>query len=156
MCIPLFRGGAFLEYIRAESSHAETISVLASLLYGNDSYSELLEEFKKAVRNDNQAIFICINGQLDIGFAEFSLRHDYVEGTQFHPVGYVEAIFVREQYRNRGIARNLIRLGEQWAKEKGCRQMASDCELSNKSSLDFHLKCGFSEANRIICFLKDI
>ncbi len=65
----------------------------------------------------------------DIGFAEFSLRRDYAEGTDTR---------------------------EAWARETGCRQTASDCELPNETSLKFHLRCGFSEANRIVCFVKDI
>ena len=43
---------------------------------------------------------------------------------------------------------------QEWAKEKGCREFASDCELTNTDSLKFHLSLGFQEANRIICFTK--
>ena len=47
-------------------------------------------------------------------------------------------------------------LGEcqNWAKNQGCLEFASDCELDNENSLKFHLKMGFAEANRIICFTK--
>ena len=45
---------------------------------------------------------------------------------------------------------------ENWAKEKGCREFASDCELTNAQSLQFHLSVGFAEANRIICFTKKL
>ena len=41
-------------------------------------------------------------------------------------------------------------------KEKDCTEFASDCELTNTESLRFHLKVGFLEANRIICFTKKI
>ena len=43
---------------------------------------------------------------------------------------------------------------EQWAREKGCAEFASDCELTNTASLRFHLGVGFREENRIICFKK--
>ena len=33
---------------------------------------------------------------------------------------------------------------------------ASDCELDNAGSLQFHIAMGFTEANRIICFTKRI
>ena len=32
----------------------------------------------------------------------------------------------------------------------------SDCEIGNQESLKFHLKTGFTEANRIICFVKEL
>ena len=38
----------------------------------------------------------------------------------------------------------------------GCSEFASDCELSNEASLAFHLKMGFAEANRVICFAKTL
>ena len=43
-----------------------------------------------------------------------------------------------------------------WAKEQGCSEFASDCELTNAESLKFHLSVGFEEANRIICFTKKL
>lgn len=45
---------------------------------------------------------------------------------------------------------------EKWAKEKGCSEFASDCQLVNEESLRFHMALGFEEANRIICLRKDI
>ena len=35
-------------------------------------------------------------------------------------------------------------------------EFAGDCELINEDSLKFHMALGFEEANRIICFRKDI
>ena len=45
---------------------------------------------------------------------------------------------------------------KKWAKEKGCNEFASDCELINEDSLKFHMALGFEEANRIICFRKEL
>jgi aminoglycoside 6'-N-acetyltransferase I len=84
------------------------------------------------------------------------LRHDYVEGTKTSPVGYLEGIYVREEYRRSGVAKELLECCEQWAKEKGCTEFASDCELTNEKSIAFHSAAGFSEANRIVCFTKTI
>ena len=39
---------------------------------------------------------------------------------------------------------------------KKCIEFASDCELTNIESLQFHLAIGFAEANRIICFTKKL
>lgn len=35
-------------------------------------------------------------------------------------------------------------------------EFASDCEIENKESYEFHVKYGFNVANRIICFAKKI
>ncbi len=91
-----------------------------------------------------------------IVFSQCQLRHDYVEGTGSSPVGYLEGIFVSEGYRARGYAAELLSECEKWAREKACTEFASDCELDNADSFRFHMALGFAEANRIICFRKDL
>ena len=53
-------------------------------------------------------------------------------------------------YKKRGYAKELLGACQNWAKNQGCFEFASDCELDNEDSLKFHLKMGFAEANRII------
>ncbi|WP_297633286.1 hypothetical protein [uncultured Clostridium sp.] len=45
---------------------------------------------------------------------------------------------------------------QNWAKNKGCLEFASDCEIDNLDSFNFHLNLGFIEPNKIICFKKNI
>ena len=59
-----------------------------------------------------------------------------------------------EGHRRRGYAKELLNACESWAKEKGCTEFASDCELENADSFRFHMAMDFAEANRIICFTK--
>jgi len=79
-----------------------------------------------------------------------------VEGTETSPVGYLEGIFIEDAYRRKGFAKQLLTACETWAKEQGCTEFASDCELTNTESLKFHLGLGFEEANRVICFKKKL
>lgn len=72
------------------------------------------------------------------------------------PVGYLEGIFVREDCRRQGYARELLASCQAWAAAQGCREFASDCELTNQESYRFHLATGFGEAGRIICFVKEL
>lgn len=100
--------------------------------------------------------FLAFDGDTACGFAQCSLRHDYVEGTHSSPVGYLEGIYVAPEVREHGVARALVAQCEDWARACGCAEFASDCELPNTQSLAFHLKIGFQEANRIICFTKTL
>ena len=76
------------------------------------------------------------------------MRNDYVEGTDSSPVGYLEGVFVSDDCRRKGYASELVAECEKWAKEKGCTEFASDCELDNVDSVTFHAALGFEEANR--------
>lgn len=137
----------------------EDIFVLGELavkMWNNHSVDELANEFLSCINNQNAECFIKYSGDTAVGFAQCGLRFDYVEGTKRSPVGYLEGIFVEEKFRNNGYAKELLNACEDWAKNKGCCEFASDCELDNLTSLKFHLSMGFDEANRIICFRKDL
>ena len=141
---------------RAELSDALTVAQMAAKMWTSHSAEELSVDFRELMSSPECAVFIMYSGDAPIGFAQCQLRHDYVEGTESSPVGYLEGIFVEESHRRKGCARRLLAACEAWAKEQGCSEFASDCELDNAESLAFHLRMGFIEANRIICFTKDI
>lgn len=141
---------------KAGIDDSRTAAELALLLWPHHEINDLEKEMVSCIISDNEVIFIYFSGTIPVGFAQCSLRNDYVEGTESSPVGYLEGIFVKAEYRRRGIAKELFIECEKWAKSKGCSEFASDCELSNTESLSFHLKLGFEEANRIICFKKDL
>lgn len=139
---------------KATISDLKSLVHLALELWPGHTAGGLSAEFSEILAREDAAFFLACEGDAPIGFAQCQLRHDYVEGTQTSPVGYLEGIFVSEAYRKKGIARQLLAACESWAKEKGCAEFASDCELTNNESLRFHLSMGFEEANRIICFTK--
>ena len=141
---------------QAHPKDLPAVTNLALQLWPGNAPSELEAEFSKLLANSNAALFLSLDGETPIGFAQCQLRHDYVEGTDTSPVGYLEGIFVAEPYRHRGYARLLLTACEVWARNRGCTQFASDCELTNEESLRFHLHTGFTEANRIICFVKQL
>ena len=140
----------------AKNSDIYTIANMAVKMWENHTPEDLAEEFEEIINNNDSAIFLMSTGEIPIGFAQCQLRHDYVEGTESSPVGYLEGIFIEKEYRKQGYAGELLKKCEKWALKKGCTEFASDCELTNDSSLKFHLKTGFTEANRIICFTKKI
>lgn len=132
------------------------LAELACQLWSDNAVAEMQEDMAAILAQSNAALFLACDGQNAIGFAQCQLRHDYVEGTESSPVGYLEGIYVADGYRKQGIARELLTACESWAKTKGCAEFASDCELDNAQSLQFHLNVGFEEANRIICFTKKL
>lgn len=145
-----------MEIRRAVSADVRAVAWLACLLWPHHTLLEMEEEMESFLTDPNSAIFLVVEDAAVVGFAQTSLRHDYVEGSHHSPTAYLEGIYVMEAYRSRGFASALLTACENWAREQNCFQLASDCEISNSSSLVFHLKCGFNEANRIICFIKDL
>ncbi len=141
---------------KAEPDHLLPAARLAALLWPGHSLAELEAELAELTARPDAAVFLAWEDNKAVGFAQCQLRHDYVEGTATSPVGYLEGIYVLEGHRHRGLARALLDACEDWARAMGCREFASDCELTNEESLRFHLGTGFTEANRIICFTKPL
>ena len=141
---------------QANQEDSFMVAQLAAQLWTSQTTEEFKEEFDVLLHRSDVAVFLCLAEDKPVGFAQCQLRYDYVEGTETSPVGYLEGVFVEEEYRNQGYAAKLLVACEQWAKDKGCTEFASDCELENTQSLAFHLRCGFQEANRIICFTKKL
>lgn len=139
---------------KAEFKHASVIAQMAVKMWKSHTVEELEKDFEDTLAREESAIFLLSIDNQAVGFAQCQLRHDYVEGTESSPVGYLEGIFVEQEFRHKGYAKELLAKCEEWAKNESCVEFASDCELDNVASLAFHLKMGFSEANRIICFTK--
>ena len=137
----------------------EDVMILAKLavqMWDEHAVQELADDFCAMISKEKAQFFIKYSNNIPVGFAQCQLRHDYVEGTNTTPVGYLEGIFVNKEFRHKGYAKELLTECENWAREKGCIEFASDCELDNEDSLKFHMKVGFKEANRVICFTKKL
>ena len=91
-----------------------------------------------------------------VGFAEISIRHDHVEGASINPIPYLEGWYVGEQFRRKGIGRSLINAAEQWAKQQGFTEFASDVAIENQYGTAIHTALGFKEVGRNVHFLKSL
>ena len=141
---------------KLSSKYLDDVINLMLKLWPDNSFEELKEEVKDYINNKNQSLFIKVIDNLVVGFAEVSIRSDYVEGTNSSPVGYLEGIYVLDEYRKMKIAKDLLASCEEWAKKRGCTEFASDCELTNTLSQDVHKKLGFTKTNIIVCYKKDL
>ena len=90
------------------------------------------------------------------GFAEGSLRHDYVEGCESAPVVYLEGICVRPAARRSGVARQLAAAIGDWGRAHGCTEYASDAIIEDEESHRFHAAIGFAEVERVVCFKNEL
>ena len=139
---------------KAGKQDLEILANLAILMWDSNSVNELIVEFSEIISKGKAQFFLKYKNDIPIGFAQCQLRYDYVEGTKTTPVGYLEGIFIKDGYRNKGYAKELLLECEAWAKYNGCQEFSSDCEIDNINRLHFHKAMDFTEANRIICFTK--
>ena len=132
---------------QAVSADAADVAALACELWPDHPLEEMGED---------AAVFLYREQGEAVGFAQCQLCHDYVEGMETSPVGYLEGIYVRKGARRQGVTRKLLAACEDWAKAKGCAEFASDCKLDKTDSQRFHRAVGFEEANRIVAYVKKL
>jgi aminoglycoside 6'-N-acetyltransferase I len=103
-----------------------------------------------------QAVFVCPRPDGGLcALIEVSIR-PYADGCETSHVGYLEAWYVDDDWRGRGVGRALVVAAEDWAREQGCREMASDADLTNIISQQAHARLGYQEVGRVVQFCKPI
>ncbi len=91
-----------------------------------------------------------------VGFVEVGLRSTADGCDWTRAVGYIEGWYVAGSHRRRGVGAQLIAAAENWAREQGCTEMASDTQSDNAQSLQAHLRLGYEIAERSILFRKSL
>ena len=61
---------------------------------------------------------------------------------------------MNEDVRGQGLSLRLMRAAEDWTREKGCQEIASDTWLDNEASIQMHLRLGYEEMERLVHFAK--
>lgn len=138
----------------------ETIGDWAEMrraLWPHESRPELEREASALLVKKPAAVAFLLRANAEtIGFAEATVRVDYVNGCSTSPVAFLEGIYVRPEWRRQGAARLLCRAVEVWAGEQGCSELASDTEIDNQTSQSMHEALGFAESERVVCYHKRI
>ena len=88
-----------------------------------------------------------------IGFMELNIRN-FAEGSRNSKVPYVEAWYIENAFQGRGYGKLLMQRAEAWAETMGYAELASDTDINNASSIAMHQQLGFTEVERVVCFLK--
>ena len=140
----------------ATTADVEALSELRLALWPDQSLEQHRAEAEaNLARTDGRSqTFVAVDGVEVIGFAEVSLRGDYVNGCETSPVAFVEGIYVRPECCRQGVGRALVAAAERWSRERGCRELASDALLANDASHRFHRATGFEETERVVYFRK--
>lgn len=144
--------------IPAGASHVERWAYMRAELWPDTSLSEHRDDILAQLKNGvDEITFLAFDEQGEaIGFAEAALRHDYVNGCSSSPVVFLEGIFIEPDARRNGVARALAEAVKRWGQERGCAEMASDADIANDASHEFHAALGFAETERVVYFRKSI
>ncbi|RIK67330.1 MAG: aminoglycoside 6'-acetyltransferase [Planctomycetota bacterium] len=140
----------------APADHAEWLRLRCALWPDCPAEEHVCEMANIMTRLADQVVFVVerADGRL-AGFIEASI-HATAAGCETSPVGYVEGWYVDPDTRRSDIGRALMARAEEWAVERGCREMASDALPENGESIAAHKACGYAEVERLVHFRKSL
>lgn len=130
---------------------------LRHALWPDDSEADHRAEIDRFFRGELReplAVLLAEDGSGHVlGLAELSIR-SIAEGCTSDRIAYLEGWFVEPEARRRGVGRALVAAAEQWGRDQGCTEFASDTQLDNLISTAAHHALGFIEVESIRCFRK--
>jgi aminoglycoside 6'-N-acetyltransferase I len=131
-------------------------SVLRAQLWPIESAEEHAVEAAQILtaKDADALVAVDASGRL-IGFVEVSLR-PFAEGCNSSPVGFIEGWFVDAAHRRTRIGAALIRAAEDWARSRGCTEMASDTEVENVHSQAAHERLGYTVAGVLVAYRRSL
>lgn len=124
------------------------------LLWPHSERENLMEEVAPWARGTT-GVFVADTGDKLVGFAEVSM-HEHAPGCVTSPVGYLEGWWVDPDRRRRGVGNRLLEATEEWAREHGAVEFASDAHADNDVSHAAHIAADFSERRPVVHFHKRI
>jgi aminoglycoside 6'-N-acetyltransferase I len=90
------------------------------------------------------------------GFVQVDLRSHADGCDPSKPVGYIEGWYVAEEFRQRGIGKSLITAAEDWARNQGCTEIASDAVIDNLVSQRAHETLDYQVVDRCVHYRKKL
>ncbi len=121
-----------------------------------DQHEDEIKQYFAGTSVDIVSCYVVDDGCGELcGFVELNIRN-FAEGSRCPKVPYVEGWYIVPQHQNRGLGKQLMQQAEQWALQQGYQELASDTELDNNKSIAIHKQLGFTETERVVCFLKKL
>jgi len=102
--------------------------------------------YKNILKRDNQAIFAASCEEKVIGF--IYIYEKILDETFINKEAFIDAFFVEEEYRNKGIGKSLINEAIAWAKERNIKYIDIDVMSENIKTINIYNNIGFNEIKK--------
>jgi GNAT superfamily N-acetyltransferase len=126
---------------QARSGDAHAVAARADELAQSFPFSRLKFDlsFRALLAQEDACLLLATAGADCVGYVlGFSHLTFYANG----PVGWVEEILVRREYRGRGVGRMLMSAFEQWAARQNCTLVA----LATRRAAPFYRALGYEDS----------
>jgi aminoglycoside 6'-N-acetyltransferase I len=125
-------------------------------LFPDNEFEDVEADMRALLARPDATVFIAARPDgSSCGYVEVGSRA-YADGCRSSPVAYIEAWYVDPDVRRSGYGGALLAAAEEWARERGYTEIASDAQLDNVVSLEAHMRSGYEVVDRIVQFRKSL
>ncbi len=144
------------EIIRNTSADAETAYMLTRELMAHhnalDIFTTTAERLAELIDSGMLLSYALYCDGKAAGIMNFFFKLTTFTGRK---ILYIEDLYVREEYRGKGLGRVLLEKAKEIAKETDCEQVELKCAAWNTASAEFYKAQGMKNENEWITFTLD-
>lgn len=93
---------------------------------------------------DNNKLFISLDNNIIIGYIFVKIT-DPKLNAEIYKESIIDALYVKEEHRNKGVATNLIKKAKEYSKEMGAKKISINVILNNEVAYKLYEKEGFEQ-----------
>ena len=136
----------------AASKDAEQLSILNSIFQEKET-TTAADMRKFLGSNSHEIVLVAVADDGEI--AGFCYGQPYMSICYNRPMGALNDLFVKENYRGQGIAQKLVKAMEDALAKRGCTSVRLVTGI-NSAANDFYLKNGYKQASKFNEYIKEI
>ncbi len=106
---------------------------------------KLIEWIKRKLASPETFLFIALHKQKPIGYIFGWIGRKSKNYWKIWRYGYICDIFVKKEFRRKGVASALLKKAEEWFRENGIEMIVSEIYAENVDSLKFHRARNFKK-----------
>lgn len=114
-----------------------------------DDYAQDVEkEVREVLEDSKKRVIMAFDGESAIGFGIFNIVYKRLYKNPYF--GYLYKAFVKDEYRGKGVFKNIFEKGVEWCKAKGAEYMELTCDTDNELGQNTWNALGFKEVKKIM------
>lgn len=123
---------------KGELKYSETINPI------EENKEDYFRYLKKDLTYINRGTFIAIDNKKIIGIV-LAQYYKPLPISKHSKKGYISNLYVKEEYRKKGIAIKLVKKAEEWLKKNKVSHITLEIHVKNKPALNLYRKFGFKD-----------
>ena len=103
-----------------------------------------IEHYYEKVLNDNNKLFIAVDNDNILGYIFMKIT-DPNKNAEIYKEAIIDALYVEEEYRNKGVATYLIEKTIEYSKNKDAKKISINVIYNNEIAKKLYYKLGFED-----------